>query len=690
MACARVVCFLPKLPKSDEALNVRNAWAQALLYVFCATGIPPKVKTEATAALQKLYASDPAFTSQVVIDGVWQWCEDVEAEVKDSVALIAKTGRDELFKAIRVICLDPDTAARLGAKIDKETLETQMTRLLVLCRPELLPRTSWIELCLKTSTDPGSLASKAPEDCLANVLSVTEDAKRRSLANFQSAAFGAMAELAFVAPEVMTPLIVAQISKDLESSQLQDVGPTEAAIYRTPEGTAFVDVLSKQQNSQVISKNSKDYDTLKWEEELRASLASKKGTEKKLTPEEQAKVNAQLAKESEIRKHVAGIDVRLRRGIGIIHALAVGPPSAAEAWFGPAVKLLFEAIQAGAGLILGDAAALGYLSCAGRTSNRLGQLRPFVGVATLRAAGVTILPENLLAEPLGDLVTRLLYRLRSLGEQRPFDTVTLSYIFSFVFLVLENGGIDRKEAEEADEQIVLATEFISYHTDACNDPTLPRQKLLSVLIDSMQTYTQHFRAFKDCFTNLCRSIAPSMSTAETDTAVRGVIVPDPSVRNAVLQAISAELDLTDREFYEEIWLARYDDVTEHRELANEIWEENELKVATDSAAKELPYLESKDSQLRRAAARAIAGAIKEQPASFEPMLSSLQETYLERAKPRKPELDRYGMPIKKDLSDPWEARHGISLAFKELSVSFPEQQLVPFVHFLVERTSQRC
>jgi hypothetical protein len=308
----------PKLPKSDDALKIRNAWAQTLLYVFCAPGLPPKVKTEAIAALQKLYAADPAFTSQVIIDGVWQWCEDVEAEAKESVALISKTGRDELFKAIRVICLDPETAARLGAKIDKETIETQMTRLLVLCRPELLPRTSWIELCLKTGTDPGSLASKAPEDCLANVLSVTEDAKRRSLPNFQAAAYGAMAELAFVAPEVMTPLIVAQISEDLESSQLHDIGPTEAAIYRTPEGTAFVDVLSKQENVQVISKNSKDYDTLKWEEELRASLASKKGTTKKLTPEEQAKVNAQLAKESEVRKNVAGIDVRLRRGIGII------------------------------------------------------------------------------------------------------------------------------------------------------------------------------------------------------------------------------------------------------------------------------------------------------------------------------------------------------------------------------------
>lgn len=679
-----LAAVLPKLPKSDEALKVRNAWAQTLLFVFSATGMPPKVKTEATVTLQTLYAADAALTSQVLIDGIWQWCEDVESDAKESAALAAKSGREELFKAVRAICLDSESAARLNAQIEKETIETQMTKLLVLCRPQLLPRTSWIELCLKTGTDPGGLASKAPEDCLSNVLAVTENSQWRSLPNFQAAAFSAMAELAFVAPEVMTPLIVSQISLDLDSTQLQDIGPTEAAIYRTPEGTAFVDVLSKQQSSQVISKNSKDYDTLKWEEELRATLAQKKGQAKKLTPEEQTKVNAQLAKEAEIRRNVTAIDIKLRRGIGIIHALAVGPPTAAEAWFGPSVKLLFDAIQAGAGLILGDAAALGYLSCADRTSNRLGALRPFVGVATLRAAGVTILPENLLAEPLGDLVTRLLYRLRFLGEQRPFDTVTLSYIFSFIFLVLESGGIDRKEAEEADEQIVLAAEVVSFHTDACSDVVLPREKLLSVLIDSMQTYTQHFRTFKDCFTDLCRSVAPNMSTSETDTAVRGTIVPDPSVRNAALQAISAELDLADRQFYEEIWLARHDDVVEHRGIASEIWEENELKVLPESAAQVLPYLESKDSQLRRAAARAVAGAVKEQPSCFESILSSLQETYLERAKPRKPELDRYGMPIKKDLSDPWEARHGISLTLKELAASFPEQQLVPFVHFLVE------
>lgn len=674
-----------KLPKADNGASARNAWAQAMLYLFCATGTTPKVKIEATSVLQSLYSMNPALLSNVLIAGIWQWCEDVEVEAKESAAVASKTGRDELYKAVRAICLDPAAIARLGIPLETADLEMQMTKLVVLCRPELLPRTAWIELCLKVGTDPGKLASKAPEECLANVLSVTENNAWRTLPAFQAAAFGALAELAFVSPEVMTPLIVAQIGRDLDSSQLEHIGPQEAAIYRTPEGTAFVDVLSKQGAAQNISKNTKDYDTLKWEEELRAQLAQKKGQAKKLTSEEQAKVNAQLKKESEVRKDVAQLDARLRRGIGIISALAVGPPTEAEEWFGPSVKALFDAIQAGAGLILGDAAAIGYLSCAGRTSSRLGALRPFVGVATLRAAGVNILPENLLAEPLGDLVTRLLYRLRFLGEQRPFDTVTLSYILSFIFLVLEQGGIDRAQSEDADEQIVLAIEFLSFHTDACSDPRLPREKLLMTLIQSMQRYTQHFRAVKDCFTDLCRCVAPSMVAAETDTVVRGTIVQDPSVRNAVLQAISAELDLVDREFYEEIWLACHDDVEEHRTVAHEIWEENELKIIPDSALLELPYLESRDSQLRRAAARAVAAAVQEKPEVFDNVLSRLQETYLERAKPRKPELDRYGMPLnKKDLSDPWEARHGISLAFKELAAVFPESSLVPFMHFLVE------
>lgn len=65
-----------------------------------------------------------------------------------------------------------------------------------------------------------------------------------------------------------------------------------------------------------------------------------------------------------------------------------------------------------------------------------------------------------------DLVTRVLYRLKFSSEQRPFDTVSLSYILPLVFVVLRNGGVDRSD-DEADEQVVLALEFLSVHTDAC-------------------------------------------------------------------------------------------------------------------------------------------------------------------------------------------------------------------------------
>jgi hypothetical protein len=206
--------------------------------------------------------------------------------------------------------------------------------------------------------------------------------------------------MAFVAPEVALPVVVKQFSQDLDPKQLETVGPTEAAIFRTPEGTAYVDVLSKKAPV-VIDKNTKDYDTLKWEEELRTQLAQKKGQTKKLTPEEQGKVKAQLEKESTIRKEIAATEQRMRRGVGIIRSLATGPPTEAEQWMGPAVDLLIHAIRAGAGLLLGDLPATALIACSERISNRLGALRAFVGVAVLRTIGSIQLPKEYEDEDLG-------------------------------------------------------------------------------------------------------------------------------------------------------------------------------------------------------------------------------------------------------------------------------------------------
>lgn len=480
----------------------------------------------------------------------------------------------------------------------------------------------------------------------------------------------------------MTSRIVQLMQTDLDPTQLADIGPKEAAIFRTPEGTAFVDVLAPKSQSYVPNKNTKDYDTLKWEEELRTQLAQKKGQQKKLTPDETAKVNAQLKKESGIRLQIRYIEAKLIRGIGVVKSLATGPPTEASLWMGPAVKSLVDIIKAGAGLVTGSTASDAYILCSQRVATRIGNLRPFIGIATLRALDVPHLPKEQTQEPLGALITRVLYRLRFSGEQRPFDTVSLTYILPLVFMVLRRGGFG--DSDDAEAQLVLALEFLSFHTDACSDVFVPREEVLSVLICSMQSYNQHYKAIKDCLADISRCLAPNITDEEISILARGAIVSQVSVRTSVLQSISTEIDMSELDFSEEIWLACHDDVDENAELGREIWEESGFEVSAESPFRMLSYLESVDKQLRRAAARSVAESVKIQPSTFHDILERLQTWYLELAKPRVPQLDEYGMPKKMDLSDPWEARNGIALAFKELAPVFEEDLLDEFLQFLIE------
>lgn len=41
-----------------------------------------------------------------------------------------------------------------------------------------------------------------------------------------------------------------------------------------------------------------------------------------------------------------------------------------------------------------------------------------------------------------------------------------------IFAVLERGGVGKSQAEEADVQVVLALEFLAFHTDICMQPSL--------------------------------------------------------------------------------------------------------------------------------------------------------------------------------------------------------------------------
>ena len=391
-ACCHQICSV------NSTAAVQSSWIQSLLYTMASSRAPPAVHKEATDSLAEMYKDDPQKIGKIVIEGLWTWCRHVSLVVKDSAAVAAQTGTATLYLAVRSISLPIQQSNKGEAMVGQDILQAQLIDMLVLCRPEILPRTNWIDTCLRVGQDPGQLVSTRTEQCISHVNSLVGDL---SIPEIEVAACATYAELAFVAPAQVTPILVKQIMDDLSVEDFRNLTPTDFVIARTPEGTAFVDVLSTKSHHATLDKNAKEYDTLKWEEEVRSQLAQKKGQQKKLSAEEQAKVSSQLATEVRIREQVLRLEMRLRRGIGIIRGLAKGPPSRPEVWMGPSLRALLDLIEAGVGLILGDTADLVYLACADLVSLRLGTLRRFIGVATLRALRSSHLADELKQEPLG-------------------------------------------------------------------------------------------------------------------------------------------------------------------------------------------------------------------------------------------------------------------------------------------------
>ncbi|TGZ81351.1 ARM repeat-containing protein [Ascodesmis nigricans] len=665
-----------------------DLWAIAYLYFITSPAVTPHARQEAAKSLTTAYLRHPENIGKIILGGLWQWLRRLELDGRSApdvsvVEYAQKNGGSRIKHAVHAITIS-DTADSGGFEdgvlLDEEMVKNQLVSLAVACHHGLISGVDWIALCQKVKIDPGRLASQMSARLINEIKMYTGLSGESPY--IRDAALRTAATLAFVAPE-STKSLVTLIQGDLNPELLKNIGPTEIGIWKTAPGTTFVDVLSKGGTLQV-DKKGKDAKTLQWEAELRAQLAQKKGTEKKLTPQEKAAVDAQLKKEEEIRNRVKEIELRLNRGVGLISSLATGAPTAVELWMYQGVKALLDCLAAGAGMIIGDAGVKAYLACADHISNRLGNMRPFIGIATLRALEIAELSPEVQVEPLGELSMRILYRLRMAGEQRPFDVTSLFYIVPFLVLLMRQGGIGAKSVDDLDEQVVLGLDFLTFHTEVFSSPLLPRAEILEMLVFAMQKYSAHYKAVKDCFLDLCRCISTTIDAQETAVLIDGTISPEVSVRTATLQAIDSEIDLSDMEFSEKIWIACHDEVDENRELALSIWDSTPLETKEDSALAMIPYLSSQDKQLRGAAARALAEAVENHSSVNPQVLDALITLYREKAKPPAPQVDKFGLTRNVEIKDPWEARHGVALALKELADVFEGTKLLEFSRFLIE------
>ena len=61
----------------------------------------------------------------------------------------------------------------------------------------------------------------------------------------------------------------------------------------------------------------------------------------------------------------------------------------------------------------------------------------------------------------------MLYRLRTLSEQTPFDAATFSYAYPLLAGILTQGGVGSEDEDEILEQIALVLDIVKFHCGEC-------------------------------------------------------------------------------------------------------------------------------------------------------------------------------------------------------------------------------
>ncbi|KIL53961.1 hypothetical protein M378DRAFT_34132, partial [Amanita muscaria Koide BX008] len=165
------------------------------------------------------------------------------------------------------------------------------------------------------------------------------------------------------------------------------------------------------------------------------------------------------------RQITKAIKANLERGLNFTQSLVSAGVEQFRSYISSIASLLVAGALGRGSRLVGEAAFKTYMvrssdqygwhGLATCCADRVDTFRKWIGVATLRALNVSVVPDELQVEPLNGLMIRVLYRLRSLSEQITFDSPTFSYAYPLLSEALRRGGISAADEDEALEQVTL-------------------------------------------------------------------------------------------------------------------------------------------------------------------------------------------------------------------------------------------
>jgi hypothetical protein len=119
-------------------------------------------------------------------------------------------------------------------------------------------------------------------------------------------------------------------------------------------------VLASNRDTSKVVKG-KDAQMAKWDEEVRKSLASKKGNAPALTKQQQALVTMQLEKERQVRERVIGIKAQVDRGLALVKSVVNASVEEFPPYIAPITKLMLDGVLRNGKALVGQEAFNVYL-----------------------------------------------------------------------------------------------------------------------------------------------------------------------------------------------------------------------------------------------------------------------------------------------------------------------------------------
>jgi hypothetical protein len=156
----------------------------------------------------------------------------------------------------------------------------------------------------------------------------------------------------------------------LDAKPVLELTQEQMDIWKTPEGVLFMNgelvnrspitpkvtlcvVLPRKESN--VNQKGKEAEIQKWEAEVRQSLINKKAGGPKLTKQEEAMLQAQLAKEKAIRSEIDAMRLRLCEGLDVVRSLVDTRLEAFQRYISPITSLFLACALDKPAQLVGDA-----------------------------------------------------------------------------------------------------------------------------------------------------------------------------------------------------------------------------------------------------------------------------------------------------------------------------------------------